>query len=178
MQTDKPIIVPVPWLSQAVIDFINQYLNKTPSPRILEFGSGCSTAFFATHAPTHLVSIEHNPKWFELVQDYLVQHNLQIDLRLVTSNYHEECAKFPANYFDFVLIDAQNRMACLQAIKDYDIVKKGGIVMLDDSDMYKKYQVADQVMQGWPQFELSGLKQNPLNLAEAPKVGAAKWWVK
>ena len=175
---NKPIIVPVPWLAQEVTNFIDQYLSKISGPKILEFGAGCSTAFFAAYKPGHLVSVEHNPKWFELVQAYITQNSLQVDLRLVIKDYYQECAKFPADYFDFVLIDSQSRMGCLQAVKDYGIVKKGGIVMLDDSDMYQKYQVADQIMQNWSQFELSGLKQNPLNLDELPKMGAAKWWVK
>lgn len=176
MKFKKPIITADPWLAPEVINFIKNFLAPISNPSILEFGSGCSTIFFTSMKPLNLISIEHNPIWFKSVQDYLNSHDLGVDLRLVTNNYYEECYKFAPDFFDFILLDGKDRMACLQAIRDLNILKPGGVVMLDDADMRDKYQVADQIMQAWKKVELSGWKQNPLHLNDEPVFGAAKCW--
>jgi predicted O-methyltransferase YrrM len=176
MKSDNPILTQQPWLSGEVINFIQDFLSKHPSPKILEFGTGCSTIFFATMTPSHLVAVEHSPIWFKSVQDYLGAHNLQVDLRLVTNKYYEECYKFEPDYFDLILLDGKDRMACLQVIRDSKILKIGGVVILDDADMRAKYQVADEMMAGWQTVEIGGLKQNPLHLDDAPVYGVAKCW--
>lgn len=174
------MIIPKPWLIPEVINFLQSYLNQNSNPKILEFGSGCSTAFFAQYLGEQgeLVSIEHNRVWYAQVQAYLNQHNYQkqVQLRLVTNNYYLECHKFPANYFDLVFIDAKDRMACLQAARE--IVKPGGILMLDDSQMREKYKIADQIMHDWPKVEITGFKSNPLNLTEPEQFSATAWWIK
>ena len=171
------LLAPTPWLSNEVIKEIEKFLTQKKHPKILEFGSGCSTLFFATYLPAHLVSVEHNPKWFEFMQNYIKEHNLQVDLRLVMHNHDQVCGQFEPHYFDFILIDSKDRMACLKAIRDYNIVKPGGIVMLDDSDMRQKYVIANEIMQGWQKFESTGLKGNPLNPLEEFKIGTTTWWV-
>lgn len=176
MKSDNPIITPRPWLAPEVINFIQDFLFKHSNAKILEFGTGCSTIFFTTMMPSHLVAVEHSPIWFKSVQDYLGAHGLQVDLRLVTNRYYEECYKFVPDYFDFILLDGKDRMACLQAIRDHKILKPGGVVMLDDADMRAKYQVADEIMAGWQKIEIGGWKQNPLHLADAPVYGLTKCW--
>lgn len=176
MSIDTLLMVPRPWVAAPVFEFMQAALSKVPNPKILEFGSGCSTLFFAQYQPTHLVSVEHSPKWFDFMQDHLKAIELVVDLRLVTNNYFEECHKFPDNYFDFIFIDGKHRMACLQAARR--ILKSGGVVMLDDSDMTEKYQVVDEIMYDWPKTEASGMKGNPLNPAEPECLVAAAWWVK
>lgn len=178
MKIVNPKLVAIPWLSQEVVYFIQNFLTKIEQPKVLEFGSGCSTLFFAAHSLSHLVSVEHDSKWHEFMSNYIEVNNLQVDLRLVLSNYYTECRKFDANYFDLILIDGKDRMSCLQEIRNYDILKSGGVVVLDDSDMRLKYQVSDQIMLGWPKFEISGLKGNPLDNLEPKKMGMATWWVK
>ena len=179
MQLDLKI-VPTPWLIPAGIDFLIDFFSKNPNPKILEFGSGCSTAFFAKYLGDsgQLVTIEHNLAWYKQVQAYLntsyVSH--QVDLRLVTRDYYLECEKFLPNYFDLVFIDAKDRMACLKAAKS--IVRPGGIVILDDSQMRAKYQQADQIMHDWPKFELVGYKSNPLELTQPEQFSAMAWWIK
>lgn len=180
MKIDLPKIVPNPWLTPESINFLQDYLLQIKNPKILEFGSGCSTAFFSKYLGEHgqLFSIEHNPVWFEHVQAYLLSNQLesQVDLRLIKSDCAQVCTKFDANYFDLVFIDAKDRMACLQAARE--IVKPGGILMLDDSQMRTKYQVANQIMYDWPKVELVGIKSNPLDLTAPAQPSATTWWVK
>lgn len=180
MSINLPQIIPQPWLIPEVISFLKNYLGGLTNPKILEFGSGCSTAFFGEYLGQagELVSIEHNPIWHAHVQAYLKQQQLaaRVDLRLVQQNYAQICTKLAPNYFDLVFIDAKDRMACLQAARD--LVKPGGVVMLDDSQMRAKYQLADQIMRNWPKIELVGIKSNPLDLTAPAQPSATAWWVK
>ena len=59
-------IRPVPWLTEGAIEFLEQYLTEHPSAKILEFGTGASTIWFAKRTP-NLYSIEHDPSWFTLI---------------------------------------------------------------------------------------------------------------
>lgn len=178
MNSDHPIITSQPWLAPEVINFIKDFLSKYPNPKILEFGAGCSTIFFTKFSPSHLVSIEHGLNWFKSVQNYLQAYGQKVDLRLLPSHYYQECSKFDSDYFDLILIDAKDRMACLQAVRDNKILKPGGVVILDDADMRVKYQVADEIMVGWQKIEIAGLKQNPLHLKDVPVYGLAKCWIR
>ena len=168
-------IIPQPWIVPEVVDFMRGYLEAIKEPKVLEFGSGCSTAFFAQYT-SNLVTIEHNPRWHEVVRKYIDENNLSVDLRLVQNDYYRECEKFPKDYFDFVLIDAQHRINCLRHARD--IVKPGGVLMFDDSKYWKDYDVADEIMNDWQRFFGSGMKQNPLNSDEPEKLGTATWWIK
>lgn len=176
MQIKDRKLTAVPWLTPEVIDFITNFLAKIAKPNILEFGSGCSTIFFASTNPANLISVEHSATWFRFMQDYIADHDITVDLRLIGHDYYQECNKFSTNYFDFILLDGKDRMACLQAVRDLNILKPGGVVMLDDADLRDKYQVADDIMQGWQKLELSGWKQNPLHLNDAPAYGVTKCW--
>lgn len=168
-------IVPQPWITAEVVDFMRGYLESIENPKILEFGSGCSTAFFAQYT-SNLVTIEHNPRWHEVVKKHIDENNLSVDLRLVQNDYYRECEKFPKDYFDFVLIDAQHRINCLRHARD--IVKSGGVLMLDDSTFKEEYKVADEIMDDWQRFFINGPKKNPLNPDEPEKIAATTWWIK
>ena len=173
-------IVPNPWLIPAMIDFLKNYLNQIKNPKILEFGSGCSTAFFAQFLGDQgqLITIEHNPNWYQTVQAYLKQHNLiqQVDLRLITNNCSSVCQEFADFEFDLVFIDAKDRLACLQACQR--IVKIGGLIVFDDSQMREKYKQVDQIMANWPKTELVGIKSNPLDLTAPAQESATAYWFK
>jgi len=175
-----PAIIPSPWLIPEVISFLDRYLTGLQDPKILEFGSGCSTAFFVKYLGVsgELTSIEHNQAWHGHVCAYLEQNSLnkQVDLRFVQDNCAQVCQQFAANSFDLVFIDAKDRMACLQAARE--IVKPGGMVMLDDSQMRDKYQIANQIMADWPKSELVGVKSNPLDLTAPEQISATAWWIK
>ena len=142
MKNQNPQIVPHPWITKKVVDFIKDYLSSNPNTNILEFGSGCSTAFFAQYTQ-NLVTVEHNPRWYNVVEEYIKNNNLSVDLRLVQNDYYQECDKLPKNHFDFVLVDGQHRVNCVRHARD--ITAPGGVLMLDDSTWYEKYKEADEI---------------------------------
>jgi hypothetical protein len=57
-----------PWLSYIAIDWLKNTLR--PEMRVIEFGSGGSTLFFAERV-AELVSVEHDREWYFRVQDAL-----------------------------------------------------------------------------------------------------------
>jgi predicted O-methyltransferase YrrM len=164
-----------PWIIAEVVTFIAKLLKENSNANVLEFGSGCSTAFI-TQYTNNLVTIEDNLKWYQTVQEYVAQNNLVVDLRLVQNGYYKECLKLPKNYFDLILVDGRHRMNCLRYARE--IVKPGGILILDDSTYYEKYQEADIIMSDWQCFNAKGLKANPLDISLPEREGTVTWWIK
>ncbi len=121
-----------PWLSYRAIKQIDLLLR--PEWKILEFGSGMSTAWFGRKC-RELVSIEDSPAWFSVVQKMLSsQHISNVNLRLREKDVFHILDDFTDGYFDFALIDGINRGTCIQtALRK---VRSGGYVYLDNSDQY------------------------------------------
>ena len=63
-------IRPVPWLTEEAIIFLEEFIEENPSAKILEFGSGASTIWFAKKN-VELFSVEHNPDWYNLISNIL-----------------------------------------------------------------------------------------------------------
>ena len=49
---------PVPWLTDEAVAFLDVFCEENPDAKILEFGSGASTLWFAKRTP-NLYSDEH-----------------------------------------------------------------------------------------------------------------------
>lgn len=62
----------VPWLTPSSISLLEQLIKKTDVG--FEFGSGRSTKWFATRCQ-YLYSVEHNQKWFEIVQNQIKDYD-------------------------------------------------------------------------------------------------------
>jgi hypothetical protein len=58
----------VPWIVYGALDWLETYLHK--DMRVLEWGSGGSTLFFSRRV-REVVSIEHDPEWYECVSQAL-----------------------------------------------------------------------------------------------------------
>jgi len=121
-----------PWLSFRAIKCLN--LLVQPDCKLLEFGSGTSTAWFSRRCG-ELVSIEDNPVWFSVVEKALQsQGTCNVDLRLREKDAVHILDDFSDGYFDFALIDGVNRAACMHtALRK---VRNRGYVYLDNSDQY------------------------------------------
>ena len=104
--------------------------------RGFEWGSGRSTVWFSRRS-RELVSIEHDPLWFQRVSRWLKRANItNVDYRLLPTRpenlYVSAIQCFPDEHFDFILIDGQCREECLAAavLK----LKRDGLVVLDNAD--------------------------------------------
>ena len=169
-----------PWLSPASIEILDAILK--PSMMGFEFGSGRSTLFTAKRI-NHLVSLEHDPTWFKMVQQQLTssgQKNVEYHLIEQTKaskpelirqrwddfvvgptpatcyvQYYSLIDQYPDESFDFILVDGRARTEC--AMHAEPKLKKGGIIILDNSERLRYSPVHDR-FRTWPKvFTSTGI---------------------
>ncbi len=119
-----------PWLSYRAAAEIARLLDK--SSRVLEFGAGMSTPWFAARCGL-VVSLESDPAWFKRVRNMLQRRgldNAQVLLRSVED--YPNLGDFDTASFDFVLVDGPRRSACVSAALPK--LKQGGYLYLDNTD--------------------------------------------
>jgi len=126
-----------PWLTAEVVAWLDRHL--TPDKRGFEWGSGGSTVWFARRLGA-LVSVEHVPGWHADVSRRLADAGLgHVDYRLLdgdgpASPYVRAIADFPDAHFDFILVDGEQRMACMAAAAPK--LRPGGLLVLDNADQF------------------------------------------
>ena len=165
---------PAPWLSPTSILFFKKYLEKDMVGA--EFGSGSSTLFFAPRI-SKLYSVEHNEEWYHLINEKLKGLNCSnVDYRFVLQNDKsdfvddvfdlEEKRDFEirrdyVNYFrapndihdhslDFAIVDGRARTECCHEILPK--IKKGGILILDNSER-KRYELVFEQLKDYEMYE-------------------------
>ena len=165
---------PAPWLSPTSILFFKKYLGKDMVGA--EFGSGSSTLFFAPRI-SKLYSVEHNEEWYHLINEKLTGLNCSnVDYRFVLQNDKsdfvddvfdlEEKRDFEirrdyVNYFralndiqdhslDFAIVDGRARTECCHEILPK--IKKGGILILDNSER-KRYELVFEQLKDYEMYE-------------------------
>ena len=119
-----------PWISYRAAKAIARHLR--PDSRVLEFGAGMSTVWFARRAGS-VLSLEADPAWFARVETLLRKHGLDnVDLRQRTPATISDLHDVPDGTFDVVLVDGPSRAACVSAALPK--LKPGGILYLDNTD--------------------------------------------
>lgn len=123
---------PIPWFSYPAIDYLNGIDLR--DKRVFEFGSGCSTLFWAQNC-REVVGVESDRQWFAKVQSVLPP-NCLILLRDDESAYVNALEEYPGD-FDVIIIDgAMNRRK--MAEKSLAKLHPGGFIILDNSDCHVK----------------------------------------
>jgi hypothetical protein len=125
-----------PWLTPAVVQTLDNHLTKQMSG--LEFGSGRSTAWFASRLG-RLTSIEHSVKWFVKVNNLLKKTNIQNVIMILRDNspdnsYADTINQFRDESLNFVLVDGIDRAKC--ALFSLPKLMPGGILVIDDVHRY------------------------------------------
>ena len=156
---------PSPWMTFDAIDRIAGHLQD--GMRVFEYGSGGSTLFWLRRK-VELVSIEHDPAWFDVVKGKLPVGG-NVDYRLVPPEpfdeanvgkdpadplayvsmdepsrgrtyraYATQIDAYPDAHFDVVIVDGRARPCCLWHAAPK--VKPGGLLVLDNAnrDYYLK----------------------------------------
>ncbi len=119
-----------PWISYRAAARIGRELDSTS--RILEFGAGLSTPWFAARSGA-VLSLEADPIWLERVTAMVQKRGLDnVDLRLRTAENIDDLGGVPDGSFDFVLVDGPSRSACVAAALPK--LKRGGRIYLDNTD--------------------------------------------
>jgi hypothetical protein len=118
-----------PWLGFSAIQHIRKLLRS--DWRVLEFGSGMSTLWWARHSNL-LVSREDNETWYNSVASRLQTKMERLQYILARGEQYYDLSAFPNAYFDFILVDGSYRSKCIEA--SLPKLKPGGYMYLDNSD--------------------------------------------
>ncbi|MFZ4862637.1 FkbM family methyltransferase [Sphingobacterium sp. Mn56C] len=143
---------PIPWLTYSFLDFLDGRLKA--NMRLFEYGAGNSTLYFSKIV-NFVRSIEHDKAWYEQVKASFAE-NVHISLLPLTNQVYEKAILAEEGYFDIILIDGRNRVACIKnAIQK---LSPQGVIILDDSER-TKYGEAFTFMhtEGFKQLPFSGI---------------------
>jgi len=126
-----------PWLTRDAIGLLSELL--TGSDRVLEWGAGTSTAWLGGRVDT-LISVEHDPGWFERVRSELEHAGLDPGaVRLLSlsppgepahSPYVRAIDEFADGELSVCVIDGEHRAAC--ALEAVPKLGAGGLLIIDD----------------------------------------------
>ncbi|MFN2100387.1 O-methyltransferase [Altererythrobacter sp. MF3-039] len=118
----------LPWISYDASEALARILDPSRS-RVLEFGSGMSTAWYAERA-ARVVAIESNRHWYQVGKRNLAGLS---NVELIFAPTREAYLEIPAeDNFDLVIVDGEWRDECVDiAVK---LLAKGGVIFLDNSD--------------------------------------------
>ena len=116
-----------PWISYHAAEAIERHIDKTS--RVLEFGSGMSTAWYAARAG-HVLSIERNAEWFAEVSLRLASlENAELRLCETREAY---LAIEDHRQFDLIMIDGAWRDDCARLATQH--LAPGGVIYCDNTD--------------------------------------------
>lgn len=110
LQKDYLLSSPSPWMSFDAIDYLKNYLKNISGAHLFEYGSGGSTLFWLTQG-AKVVSIEHDPLWYALVNKYTGQTE-DLDYRLIEPEFRGrdwEKTSDAANPDDYATADEKLR---------------------------------------------------------------------
>lgn len=120
-----------PWISYAAIDLLEKFLHK--HSRVLEFGSGMSTVWYAKRAG-EVYAVEDSGTWHARVVDLVSRAQLP-NVHLHYAERIDEYSHFMANDlagFDLIVVDGNYRHQC--TVEALSLLRNGGIFYLDNSD--------------------------------------------
>jgi len=161
---------PVPFLVVDAVHFLNKIVR--PRMRILEIGGGNSTLYFLNKGCS-VITIEHSKQWANFITKYIdsdVITNKETDFQLKILKGQDAInflKKLPDNTFDVVLIDCADeytrRNDCVETSRSK--IKKGGWMVLDDSDHPSKWLGVD-LMSDYERLRFTGYKTMCLNVSQ------------
>lgn len=122
--------LPIPWYTYSAIEYVNSLDLK--DCEIFEYGSGMGSMYWSRKSKS-IISVESDPSWYKTGLKRIAS-NSKLILESDPNRYPEVINRF--GKFDIVIIDGIERLECAkQSIKH---LKTGGMIILDNSDWYKK----------------------------------------
>jgi hypothetical protein len=151
----SPLTVGMPWLPYRVVDRLQRSISK--DSRAFEFGGGGSTVWFSSRV-AQIVTAEHDEEWFRDLRSVLGEtENVTLLYRRPDDDYADYVASiraFPDDHFDVVVVDGRERVRCFT--ESWSKVKRGGLLVLDDSDR-DRYAPVFALVESWPRTTYRGL---------------------
>ncbi len=103
-----------------------------PETRMVEFGSGNSTPWFAARAG-FVLSIEDDPNWYAQVQHLLARSGIEnVRHELRAEEAYADLSDLDDGTLDFALVDGTDREGCVRSVLPK--LKPGAFLYLDNSD--------------------------------------------
>lgn len=128
---------------KSLVFLLEQFANKKIK-KVLEFGSGASSAFFSTQNLDLFVTVDTDSKWSDQVRN-IINENQNIEI-ITSSDSESVCSNYEDNTFDFIFVDGRNRVDCVK--NSIRLLKHGGILMLDNSERSKYKEIFD-ILKDW-----------------------------
>jgi len=123
----------IPWVTKQALWYL--WLKLTPQTRVLEFGSGGSSIWFALYCE-EIFTFETNREWFDKLQNEIIKRGIKnLNSKYICSNTQEDvkvCDKLVP--FDILLVDGEDRESALKHGLQY--LKAGGLLVLDNYFSY------------------------------------------
>lgn len=126
---------PIPWMTYAVIDFLEKKCNKDSKLNVWEFGSGNSTIWWSKRVG-NVTAIEHHDEWYENVNKQTKNlKNAKVIFVPLGDEYPRSILKYKQKY-DVIVIDGRMRVEC--SVASLERLKDNGVIVWDNSND-KKY---------------------------------------
>lgn len=132
-----------PMMSDAEISIVEALLKKLPEDaRVLEWGSGNSTPFFAKQLDPKKslwLSVEHNGNYIKELS-----HKSPFNVHFVWApedDFYVDCVKLNRNSFDLVIVDGMDKWRERCVAEAFDMLTPDGVILLHDSGRpeYRKW---------------------------------------
>src|SRR5207302_10999722 len=109
-----------------------EYLEPlTAGRRVLEFGSGMSSLWFARKC-RQVISVESDSGWFRIVrQESRDLQSVQI-IHAISQKDYLGALSTSGGKFDLILVDGIYRNQCLDLVRPY--LEPGGLLIVDNTD--------------------------------------------
>lgn len=122
---------PIPWYSYSAIEYLRQFDFSKYS--VFEYGSGNSSLFWSERA-LNVISVEDDEAWYKKVKGKIRQN--QSLLFRKSKNDYVNAINESGKKFDIVVIDGNHRPECARQLPN--MISEDGIIVLDNSDWFKK----------------------------------------
>lgn len=167
-----------PWITFEAKEWLGDYLTRNMI--VFEYSSGGSTIFFSKWVKK-LISVEHDPMWYQRISNTLGRKNISnvkylllephfapdgksdfTDPQSFASReypnmsfeaYVKSIDAFPDKSFDLVFIDGRARPSCIYHALDK--VRPGGVLMLDNSER-DYYLAGKELLVDWKRIDFFG----------------------
>lgn len=140
-------------------------LHPERRPRVLEFGSGWSTIWFAQMG-CYILSVEHSYEWYHEVKDTLIDigYNLRKSASLLFTPEQSDIRKtldlltssHTLQSLDLIYVDCidDRRLMCVEST--LPLLREGGRMVVDDTHWPSLAAVFD-MMKGWDRETIYGM---------------------
>lgn len=133
-----------PWMTDGSVAFLRNLCLLRQArgqglPRILEFGMGAGTLFFASHSSL-LVSVEHDKAWHNAIRSVVLgAKQMHCQLLLADVPYWNVAGNFEPGAFDIISIDGRDRVRCLEECLAHRLLAQDGVIVLDNTERIRGY---------------------------------------